>query len=56
VQRVRLQSNLDAAPCSSVDGSSSCIINEGESERTMEKPEVSYITLKLMHSCSMGIS
>ncbi|BAF22948.1 NAC domain-containing protein 14 isoform X2 [Oryza sativa Japonica Group] len=40
VQRVRLQSNLDAAPCSSVDGSSSCIINEGESERTMEKPEI----------------
>uniref|UniRef100_A0A0E0EI45 NAC domain-containing protein n=1 Tax=Oryza meridionalis TaxID=40149 RepID=A0A0E0EI45_9ORYZ len=40
VQRVRLQSNLDAAPCSSIDGSSSCIIDEGESERTMEKPEI----------------
>uniref|UniRef100_A0A0D9X4M0 NAC domain-containing protein n=1 Tax=Leersia perrieri TaxID=77586 RepID=A0A0D9X4M0_9ORYZ len=40
VRRVRLQCDLNAAPCSSGDGSSSCIIDESESECTMEKAEI----------------
>ncbi|XP_006659850.1 uncharacterized protein LOC102700454 isoform X1 [Oryza brachyantha] len=40
VRRVRLQSDFNAAPCSSVDASSSCIIDESGSECTMEKAEI----------------
>ncbi|KAF0900681.1 hypothetical protein E2562_034387 [Oryza meyeriana var. granulata] len=40
MRRVRLQSDLNAAPCSSIDGSSSCITDKTERERTMEKAEI----------------
>ncbi|KAF7101632.1 hypothetical protein CFC21_102908 [Triticum aestivum] len=36
VRRLRLQSNLDAGSCSSVDGSSSCIIEHGSENEGLE--------------------
>ncbi|KAJ1267372.1 hypothetical protein BS78_07G051100 [Paspalum vaginatum] len=39
-QRLRLQSSLNKGPCPSIDDSSSCIINESESQHKAEKAEI----------------
>ncbi|WVZ94994.1 hypothetical protein U9M48_040809 [Paspalum notatum var. saurae] len=39
-QRLRLQSSLNKGPCPSIDDSSSCIINESESQPKAEKSEI----------------
>lgn len=36
VRRLRLQSNLNAGPCSSVDGSSNCIMDENRSDKGLK--------------------
>jgi hypothetical protein len=40
MQRLRLQSGLNKGPCPSSDDSSSCIIDESESQHKAEKAEV----------------
>ncbi|KAG8046548.1 hypothetical protein GUJ93_ZPchr0008g13824 [Zizania palustris] len=55
VRWLRLQVDLNPEPCSSIDGSSSCILEESESKHNMVKTEVSSITLKPMQSYFMEI-